>query len=354
MTVCASRSRPRRGSGRCRPSTSAGTPPKCRNAAGDPVEPLALALVQERLHEDPPRVAQHRDEEVHRDLLRRRSRPCARRSRSASAGPAPSRSAPSRASAATLLAPALRHRPLHRPDARLDASLREHRRPRRPRCPRPRRRTARQRLRRGLRRRGAAPSAAPGPLPPAPPRRYRRTVLRARPSSRAMRFAPQPFAASSRISRTASASTIGTSAIGGATAATSLPISASSVRGRRGSELVSRGGQLSCRSTSSANRRTPADTCRSRARGVGAEEQHRPGDIVRLAEAPQRCARRWPRASPDCARSMPLGCGRRPCGRGGHRRAPTSRETLRKRPRGPRRPLSRQVLRMSGRQDLNG
>src|SRR5512139_1401275 len=35
----------------------------------DPVEPLALALVQERLHEHPPRVAQYRDEEVDRDLL---------------------------------------------------------------------------------------------------------------------------------------------------------------------------------------------------------------------------------------------------------------------------------------------
>ncbi len=81
------------------------------------------------------------------------------------------------------------------------------------------------------------------------PRRYRRTVLRATPSSFAILFAPQPRAASSRICRTASASSIDPSSLGSATASISLPISASVVERQRGSELVSRGGQLSCRST---------------------------------------------------------------------------------------------------------
>ena len=75
-------------------------------------------------------------------------------------------------------------------------------------------------------------------------------MFRARPSSRAIAFEPHPRPASSRIAVTISPSTTGTSGVGDTKSPRSNSIRPSS---RRGSELMARGGQYHCRSTSGAS-----------------------------------------------------------------------------------------------------
>ena len=213
VTVCASRLRPHDEAPGVVPEYLSRRAAEVSERGGHPVEPLALALVQERLHKGPPRVAQHRCEEVDRHL-RRRSRPCARRSRSASAGPAPSRSA--LASAAATCSCRSPRRPAHGPDARLDASLREHLGD-----------DNRVALGDAVAQRDSfgtscdveAPAAPDGTAPPPPNRRAdRRSVLRAAPNSRALPLRAPALRCHTEVPHlmTASASTTGASTVWGA------------------------------------------------------------------------------------------------------------------------------------------
>ena len=156
-----------------------------REGRRDPLAPVVLALVEKGFDEEPPRVAQHRDEQRTRAPTRRRSARASRRSRSAAARPAPSRSAPSpaprpacarrmsataRSTVRTLTAtPRSRQQPLHDDRVALGRARRT--------APAPRRAPP------SVSRRAVGRTWTPGHAPAA--RRYRRTVLRATPDARA-------------------------------------------------------------------------------------------------------------------------------------------------------------------------